>query len=113
MSFKKGDIIVFNQAASYYRDSWVFARVTNVRTSGRLDIEVFGKKDTVVHSTPVLQSDIVTPDLDRIVSEAFLTPKRGKDAAPDYFRWKLTDQSCNVVVSLYDENKVYKEENCF
>ena len=96
------DVIVFNEAADYFRCCYIFAKITAMSKTGRLTIQIFPKTREENTSTPTYYKQTVSPVIsgDNVPRTAILQPKRGKQAGPGYYRWKADGKFYNVLIDL-------------
>jgi len=97
------DAIIFNQAESYYRDSYVLAWVTKVSPTGALDADVI--RTEKIRVPEANKYDITVPDFNHIIGKIRLIPKRGRDSGPGRYRYDKRD----TTVYHYDSNTKYYE----
>jgi hypothetical protein len=101
------DLIIFNAAADYYRESYVAGWITKISSTGALDIDVIKLERLPTNAGGNYDYNVTIPNGEDITGHIRLIPKRGRDAGPGNYRY---DRS-NVYVKLYQPDMQYVERS--
>lgn len=96
-----GNIIIFNSAASYYRQSYVVGVIKKITPTGGLNLSLIKIVRTLTGSGNILN----ITNLNDYIGDVNITLKRGKDAGPGNYRYDKKD----ISVELYNPNETYYE----
>jgi hypothetical protein len=102
---KVGDLIRFNPAASYHRDTTQYGQIKGISTTGTLYFYPVPIIEEIIRNDPSGNDTKIKPDLTANITQKpvySMSLKRGKHAANGYYRYEGSDVSI-IVVTLNDE----------